>query len=106
MATLALSIVFGNGSQRIFGRQTRSLDFYALNLAVLAIAVAFVYRLLASHLGRIWAAIRDDETAARSSGVEANGCKGLAFVAGALLAGAAGALLAHEYGQWAFSDLW
>jgi branched-chain amino acid transport system permease protein len=67
---------------------------------VLALVVAMALlqsRLLSSHLGRAWRAIREDEVAARSYGVEANRAKALAFGFGGFGAGLAGAITAHLY---------
>jgi branched-chain amino acid transport system permease protein len=75
-----------------------SRDYYFLNLGVLVLGGLVVGRLQSSHLGRTWAAIRDDEIAARSLGIAANDYKGLAFAIGGFLAGVGGSLLAHEYG--------
>ena len=84
---------------RLFGYEfVDSRDYYFLNLAVLLLAGFLVSRLQSSHLGRTWAAIRDDETAARSLGIAADDYKGMAFAIGGFLAGVGGALLAHEYG--------
>jgi branched-chain amino acid transport system permease protein len=84
---------------RILGHDfISSRDYYFLNLGVLVLGCLLVSRLQASHLGRTWAAIRDDEIAARSLGIAADDYKGLAFAIGAFLAGIGGSLLAHEYG--------
>jgi len=84
---------------RILGHDfISSRDYYFLNLAVLILGCLLVSRLQNSHLGRIWAAIRDDEVAASSLGIAADDYKGLAFAIGAFLAGIGGSLLAHEYG--------
>ncbi len=73
----------------------RSVYWLALAL-VLAVALAQT-RLLASHLGRAWRSIRDDEVAARAHGVDANRYKALAFAFGGFGAGISGALTAHLY---------
>jgi len=84
---------------RIFGYEfINSRDYYFLNLGVLLLGGLLIGRLQSSHLGRTWAAIRDDEIAARSLGIAANDYKGLAFAIGGFLAGVGGSLLAHEYG--------
>ncbi len=62
---------------------------------VLALAVYFFWRLRGSRTGYGLEAIRQDETAARGMGVAATSYKVWAFVAGAVLAGTAGALAAH-----------
>ena len=56
-------------------------------------------RLAGAWLGRAWAAVRDDETAARSVGVDATGVKLAAFALGAGVAGVAGALFAGLVGH-------
>jgi branched-chain amino acid transport system permease protein len=70
---------------------------YYLDLAVLVVAVAATSALARSRLGRVIAAVGADEVAARSAGVAARRYKALAFAWGAAGAGAAGALLAHQY---------
>lgn len=65
---------------------------YLLTLAILAVALILVSKLGRSRLGRIWAAVREDEVAAGSSGLHAASYKSLAFGLGAVLAGFAGAL--------------
>lgn len=68
-----------------------------LPLAVV-LAVALVQtRLLGSHFGRTLRAIREDEVAARSYGVDLARYKGLAFAVAGFSAGIAGALMAHAY---------
>jgi branched-chain amino acid transport system permease protein len=63
-----------------------------LSVAVLAYVG---WRLMGSKLGHAWAAIREDELAAASQGVNVAAYKMVAFVAGALIAAYAGALDAH-----------
>jgi branched-chain amino acid transport system permease protein len=62
---------------------------------VLGLAVFVFWRLRGSRSGYALAAIRQDETAARALGVDATAYKVWTFVAGAVLAGLAGALSAH-----------
>jgi branched-chain amino acid transport system permease protein len=66
----------------------------ALTVAVLAIAA--VYFLLRSRVGLVLTAIRDDERAARSSGVRVGVARLLVFVVAAAGCGAAGGVLAIE----------
>ena len=62
----------------------------------IAIIVLYVnYRLLYSRTGRALYAIREDEIAAESSGINTNSLKVLAFALGAFFAGLGGALYAH-----------
>ena len=70
---------------------------YWLALALVVGIALLQSRLLASHLGRAWRAIRDDEVAARSYGVDANRYKALAFAFGGFGAGVGGAVTAHLY---------
>ncbi len=63
-------------------------------MAALALAQR---RLLRSHLGRTWRAIRDDEAAARSCGIGLDRYKALAFAFGAFGAGMSGAITAHAF---------
>ncbi len=61
----------------------------------LPIVAYLVWRLTRSKLGHAWAAIREDELAASSNGINVPLYKMTAFVIGALLAGYAGALETH-----------
>jgi branched-chain amino acid transport system permease protein len=54
-------------------------------------------RLLRSHLGRTFRAIRDDDVAARAYGVSLDRYKGIAFAVGGFSAGISGAIAAHLY---------
>ncbi len=63
--------------------------------AVLAVALFCFWRLRGSRAGYALEAIREDETAARGLGIDVTAYKVWVFVAGALLAGVAGALAAH-----------
>lgn len=73
-------------------------NFYYLAVAF-ALLTAFVsYRLQGSKLGRSWDAIREDEVAAKCSGVDTRGTKVLAFSTGAFFGGIGGAIYAHMIG--------
>lgn len=61
----------------------------------LPIIAYIVWRLTKTKLGHAWAAIREDELAASSNGINVPVYKMIAFVIGALLAGYAGALETH-----------
>ena len=56
----------------------------------------FVYRLQDSRLGRAWVAIREDELAAASNGINTVTTKLLAFALGASTAGLAGVFFAAK----------
>jgi len=64
-------------------------------LVSLPIIAYLVWRLTRAKVGHAWAAIREDELAASSNGINVPLYKMIAFVIGALLAGYAGALETH-----------
>jgi len=67
---------------------------YWAALAVAVLAMVSVYLILRSRLGLVLTAIRDDETAARSSGARTGLARLLVFLVAAAGCGAAGAVLA------------
>jgi ABC-type branched-subunit amino acid transport system permease subunit len=69
-------------------------DTYWIGLAVAVAALAAVYLLLRGRLGLTLTAIRDDEVAARSSGVRVGFSRMVVFVIAGMGCGAAGALYA------------
>lgn len=77
---------------------TESWQIYLLGLGILLAALWLTGRLQKSHLGLFWHSIRDDEVAARSSGIAAPQYKSLAYALGGFLAGVAGAFYAAQYG--------
>jgi branched-chain amino acid transport system permease protein len=82
----------------IAGFELTSVEsLYWMSLALVVVLGALQARLLSSHLGRAWRAIREDEVAARSYGVDANRHKAMAFAFGGFGAGIGGALTAHLY---------
>jgi ABC-type branched-subunit amino acid transport system permease subunit len=72
--------------------------YYYLILALIALTIFANIRLRDSRLGRAWVAIREDEIAASSSGVNLVNTKLLAFGAGAFFSGVAGAYHAAKLG--------
>jgi ABC-type branched-subunit amino acid transport system permease subunit len=70
--------------------------FYILMAVIVTITLIFVYRLQYSRLGRSWAAIREDELAAASNGLNTVTVKLLAFALGASTAGLAGVFNASK----------
>jgi branched-chain amino acid transport system permease protein len=70
---------------------------YWFVLAVVAALALLQARLLSSHLGRVWRALRDDDVAARSHGVNIDRYKAMAFAFGGFGAGIGGAVTAHIY---------
>ena len=82
----------------LFGRPFLSgAAIYEIALVALILLALVQYRLLGSHLGRTWRAIREDDVAARSYGVGLNRYKSLAFAVSGFAAGIAGALMAHTF---------
>lgn len=68
--------------------------FYFMGLVIVAFTILVVYRLERSRIGRAWAAMREDDMAARAMGVPLVKMKLLAFATGASFAGAMGVLYA------------
>ena len=73
----------------------RAVYWYAL--ALLLLGALFQWRLVRSHLGRTWRAIREDDVAAQAFGINLNRYKAAAFAASAFVAGASGAFTGHMY---------
>lgn len=70
--------------------------YYVTVLVIVAIAMITLYRLQDSRLGRAWVAIREDELAAASMGVNTVTTKLLAFAIGASTSGLAGVFNASK----------
>src|ERR1700693_11163 len=68
-----------------------------INIVLVAVVVVvfLTWRLTKGRLGSAWAAIRQDELAALSQGIDVSRYKMIAFVLSAVLAGFAGGLEAH-----------
>ncbi|WP_205962578.1 ABC transporter permease subunit [Paraburkholderia phosphatilytica] len=81
----------------VLGHQVTGVDFYYFTLCVVALTLVGVTRLLGSHIGRAFVALRGSPVAANCMGVSVLRFKVLAFVASAALAGLAG-------GMYAFSE--
>lgn len=64
-------------------------------LGAVAVVLYVLARMRRSKVGRAFEAIKEDETAAGLMGIDVDGHKMLAFVAGAAIAGLAGTLNAH-----------
>jgi branched-chain amino acid transport system permease protein len=70
---------------------------YWASLAVLVVLALLQSRLLRSHLGRTFRAIRDDDVAARAYGVSLDRYKSIAFAFAGFGAGVSGGISAHLY---------
>ena len=75
---------------------TNPWPFYLTMVVILTIAIILIFRLQDSRLGRAWMAIREDELAAASNGVNTVSTKLLAFALGASTAGLGGAFVAAK----------
>jgi ABC-type branched-subunit amino acid transport system permease subunit len=78
---------------------TTSTPYYYLILALIVLTIFANIRLRDSRLGRAWIAIREDEIAAASSGVNLVNTKLFAFAAGAFFSGIAGAYHTAKLGS-------
>ncbi len=80
------------GWEAFFPRQ-----LYWVSLALLLLVALLQWQLVRSPLGRTWRAIREDDVAAQSYGINLNRYKALAFAASAFVAGISGAFTGHMY---------
>lgn len=74
---------------------TTNTDFYYLILAFVILGLLVSHRLKYSRIGRSWVAIREDEVAARLTGIQITRMKMIGFIASAAFAGVAGAIFAR-----------
>ncbi|MEJ7748837.1 MAG: branched-chain amino acid ABC transporter permease [Candidatus Limnocylindrales bacterium] len=70
--------------------------YFILMLGIVTIAMALLYRMQDSRIGRAWNAIREDELAAAANGINTVTTKLLAFAMGATTAGLAGVFNASK----------
>ncbi len=102
IANIAPVTLFGfdlSKTQAFFGLNIPSVYLYYYLFAALAVLVVFVsIRLQHSRIGRAWAAIREDETAAQAMGINTRNMKLLAFAMGASFGGVSGAMFAAFQG--------
>jgi len=84
---------------RILGYTVETVTgYYYLILLFVALVFLVVFHLDRSRIGRAWRAIREDELAAQTMGVDARRLKLLAFSVAAAIAGTAGVLFAAWQG--------
>jgi branched-chain amino acid transport system permease protein len=74
------------------------VPYYYTLVVILVLSVIAVLRLRDSRLGRAWLAVREDETAAASMGINLTTTKLLAFSFGAFFSGFGGALYVAKLG--------
>jgi branched-chain amino acid transport system permease protein len=90
--------VFAIPPLSIFGMDLADArSVYWFSLGILVVLALLQLRLLGTHLGRTFRAVRDDDVAARSYGIHLARYKMLAFVVGGFFAGISGALTSHLY---------
>jgi branched-chain amino acid transport system permease protein len=81
-----------------FSSVHRTIFLYYVILALALLTAAFTMRLRRLPVGRAWEALREDEIACRSLGINTTNTKLTAFALGALFAGIAGAFFAARQG--------
>lgn len=79
----------------LFWDVSTNVDFYYLILFFVVAGIVVSLRLKNSRIGRAWMAIREDEVAARLTGIQITRMKLIGFVASAAFAGAAGGIFAR-----------
>jgi branched-chain amino acid transport system permease protein len=77
--------------------QTAQRNWYWLILAIGLLSIFIILRLYNSRLGRSWQAIREDELAASSMGIDLTRTKLWAFALGASFSGFAGSLFSSAF---------
>ena len=80
----------------VFGHKFDERDYYWLVAAILVISLIVVHRVLKSHLGRAFEALRDSPVASDCMGVSVYRYKVYAFVISAGFAGLAGSLYTYS----------
>jgi branched-chain amino acid transport system permease protein len=103
LRVLSLNLEITGGAVGIFGIPqpfNSPLEYLWLTVPLLALMMSFTARLERSRVGRAFIALREDELAADSMGVQPTYHKVLAFVIGAMIAGIAGAISAHYLNTW------
>lgn len=103
LRVLSLNLEITGGAVGIFGIpqpfQTQ-IEYLWIALPLLLISMVLFYRLERIRTGRAFTAIREDELAAGSMGINPTFYKVLAFTLGAILAGIVGAISAHFLNTW------
>jgi branched-chain amino acid transport system permease protein len=103
LRVVALNLDITGGAVGIFGIPQpfqSPLEYLWIALPLLGLSMAFMYRLEKIRVGRALIAIREDELAADSMGINPTYYKVLAFVLAAILAGMVGAVSAHFLNTW------
>ena len=89
-------VTIGDTTFNIIFNAANPLSYYVTMAIIITLVLILVYRLQDSRLGRAWQAIREDELAAASNGVNTVTTKLLAFALGATTSGFAGVFSASK----------
>ncbi len=103
LRVLALNLEITGGAVGIFAIPQpfgSTIEYLWVAIPLLILSMLFVYRLEKIKAGRAFSAIREDELAANSMGINPTSYKVLAFTLGAVLAGIVGAVSAHFLNTW------
>lgn len=103
LRVVALNLDITGGAVGIFGIPQpfqSTLEYLWIALPLLVLSMVFMYRLEKIRVGRALIAIREDELAADSMGINPTYYKVLAFTLAAILAGVVGAVSAHFLNTW------
>lgn len=103
LRVVALNLDITGGAVGIFGIPQpfqSPLEYLWIALPLLGLSMGFMYRLEKIRVGRALIAIREDELAADSMGINPTYYKVLAFTLAAILAGMVGAVSAHFLNTW------
>lgn len=103
LRVLALNLEITGGAVGIFGIPqpfATPLEYLWVAIPLLILSMIFLYRLEKIKAGRAFSAIREDELAADSMGVNPTYYKVLSFTLGAILAGLVGTISAHFLNTW------
>ncbi|BAY92610.1 MULTISPECIES: branched-chain amino acid ABC transporter permease [unclassified Tolypothrix] len=103
LRVISLNLEITGGAVGIFGIPQpfqSQIEYLWIALPLLIIAMVMFYRLERIKVGRAFTAIREDELAAGSMGINPTYYKVLAFTLGAILAGVVGAISAHFLNTW------
>ncbi|MGL5134942.1 MAG: branched-chain amino acid ABC transporter permease [Planktothrix sp.] len=103
LRVLALNLEITGGAVGIFGIPqpfATPVEYLWVAIPLLILSMVFLYRLEKIKAGRAFSAIREDELAADSMGVNPTYYKVLSFTLGAILAGLVGTISAHFLNTW------
>jgi branched-chain amino acid transport system permease protein len=93
MRIVGLNLAITGGALGLSGIPAKTKLWHLL--LALAVVLYLLWRMHGSRMGKAFAAIREDESAARTMGIDATRYKLIAFTLGAAVAGLAGGLAAH-----------